>query len=127
MTDIEGRCPVYALLDNIRSAWNVGAIFRTADAAGLVAIAVLGLVLSAVFGGRMQAAESALGLSARKCFGQWRPLRFPIVLGAVLIHIAFWKALNQSPWWPGQAAASGGWIAAALVIALQWFVSVDDA
>ncbi len=34
-TDFSDRLPVYGLLDNIRSAWNVGSMFRTADAAGL--------------------------------------------------------------------------------------------
>ena len=29
------RMPAFALLDNIRSAWNVGAMFRTADAVAL--------------------------------------------------------------------------------------------
>lgn len=35
--------PVYALLDNIRSAWNVGSIFRTADAAGLSGLYLAGM------------------------------------------------------------------------------------
>ena len=37
------RCPVYALLDNIRSAWNVGSMFRTADAAGLAGLYLCGI------------------------------------------------------------------------------------
>lgn len=33
------RClPAWGLLDNIRSAWNVGSMFRTADAAGLAGL-----------------------------------------------------------------------------------------
>jgi len=35
--------PVFALLDNIRSAWNVGSIFRTADAAGLGGLYLAGM------------------------------------------------------------------------------------
>ena len=35
------RMPVFALLDNIRSAWNIGSMFRTADA-----VALNGLYLS---------------------------------------------------------------------------------
>jgi tRNA G18 (ribose-2'-O)-methylase SpoU len=35
--------PVYALLDNIRSAWNVGAMFRTADAVGLRGLYLCGM------------------------------------------------------------------------------------
>lgn len=37
------RCPVYALLDNVRSAWNVGSMFRTADAAGLAGLYLCGI------------------------------------------------------------------------------------
>ncbi len=37
------RCPVYGLLDNIRSAWNVGSMFRTADAAALNGLYLCGL------------------------------------------------------------------------------------
>ncbi len=35
--------PVYALLDNIRSAWNVGSMFRSADAAGLAGMYLTGM------------------------------------------------------------------------------------
>jgi len=35
--------PVYALLDNIRSAWNVGSMFRSADAAGLAGLYLTGM------------------------------------------------------------------------------------
>lgn len=34
---------IYAMLDNIRSAWNVGAIFRTADAAGVKHLYLCGI------------------------------------------------------------------------------------
>jgi len=37
------RMPVYALLDSIRSAWNVGSMFRTADAAGLAGLYLCGM------------------------------------------------------------------------------------
>jgi len=37
------RCPIYALLDNVRSAWNVGSMFRTADAAGLAGLYLSGI------------------------------------------------------------------------------------
>jgi len=39
----EGRMPSFALLDNIRSVWNVGSIFRTADAAGLGGLYLCGM------------------------------------------------------------------------------------
>ncbi|MBM4130185.1 RNA methyltransferase [bacterium] len=32
------RLPAWGLLDNVRSAWNVGSMFRTADAAGLAGL-----------------------------------------------------------------------------------------
>jgi len=34
---------IYALLDGIRSAWNVGSMFRTADAAGLAGLYLCGV------------------------------------------------------------------------------------
>lgn len=37
------RIPSYALLDNIRSVWNVGSIFRTADAVGLGGLYLCGM------------------------------------------------------------------------------------
>ena len=40
---IESKHQVYALLDNIRSAWNVGSIFRTSDGAGIKKIYLCGI------------------------------------------------------------------------------------
>jgi tRNA G18 (ribose-2'-O)-methylase SpoU len=40
---LDGRLPVFGLLDNIRSAWNVGSMFRTADAAGLGGLYLCGM------------------------------------------------------------------------------------
>lgn len=34
----DGRLPAWGLLDNVRSAWNVGSMFRTADAAGMAGL-----------------------------------------------------------------------------------------
>ena len=45
------RMPVYALLDNIRSVWNVGSMFRTADA-----VALAGTVLAPEYNRRPLAA-----------------------------------------------------------------------
>ncbi len=39
----EAQPPRCAVLDNLRSAWNVGAIFRTADAAGLAHLHLCGI------------------------------------------------------------------------------------
>lgn len=41
--DHVGRLPVSVLLDNVRSAYNVGAFFRTADAAGIEALVLSGI------------------------------------------------------------------------------------
>jgi tRNA G18 (ribose-2'-O)-methylase SpoU len=41
--DIQNRWIVGALLDNIRSAWNVGSIFRTADGIGLQKLYLCGI------------------------------------------------------------------------------------
>ncbi len=38
-----GRMPSFALLDNIRSVWNVGSIFRTADAVDLGGLCLCGM------------------------------------------------------------------------------------
>ncbi len=43
LTAENGRMPAYALLDNIRSAWNVGSMFRTADAVALGGLCLCGM------------------------------------------------------------------------------------
>lgn len=43
LTRADGRMPSYALLDNIRSVWNVGSMFRTADAVGLAGLYLCGM------------------------------------------------------------------------------------
>jgi tRNA G18 (ribose-2'-O)-methylase SpoU len=52
------RLPIAALVDNVRSLWNVGSIFRTADACG-----VREIVLSGITGcpPRVQISKTALG------------------------------------------------------------------
>lgn len=40
---LPGRMPAYALLDNIRSVWNVGSMFRTADAVALGGLILCGM------------------------------------------------------------------------------------
>jgi tRNA G18 (ribose-2'-O)-methylase SpoU len=44
--DAVGRLPVTVLLDNVRSMYNVGAFFRTADAAGVAQLALTGITAS---------------------------------------------------------------------------------
>ncbi len=63
-----GRCPVYALLDNIRSAWNVGAMFRTADAAGLAGLYLCGMTATPP---RPDLEKTALGASATVPWDYW--------------------------------------------------------
>ena len=63
-----GRMPVYALLDNIRSAWNVGSIFRTADAAGLAGLYLAGMTATPP---RPDLEKTALGATASVPWDYW--------------------------------------------------------
>jgi 23S rRNA (guanosine2251-2'-O)-methyltransferase len=63
------RCPVYGLLDNIRSAWNVGSMFRTADAAGLGGLYLCGMTATPP---RPDLEKTALGASANVPWDYWR-------------------------------------------------------
>jgi 23S rRNA (guanosine2251-2'-O)-methyltransferase len=63
-----GRCPVYGLLDNIRSAWNVGSMFRTADAAGLSGLYLCGLTAVPP---RPDIEKTALGASLTVPWDPW--------------------------------------------------------
>ncbi len=69
MTGIESRCPVYGLLDNIRSAWNVGSMFRTADAAGLAGLYLCGMTATPP---RPDVEKTALGASSTVPWDYWR-------------------------------------------------------
>jgi 23S rRNA (guanosine2251-2'-O)-methyltransferase len=60
--------PVYGLLDNIRSAWNVGSIFRTADAAGLSGLYLCGMTAVPP---RPDIEKTALGASATLPWDHW--------------------------------------------------------
>ena len=50
--------PIYGLLDNVRSLWNVGSIFRTSDAAGLRKLYLCGMT---GYPPRPEIAKTALG------------------------------------------------------------------
>jgi 23S rRNA (guanosine2251-2'-O)-methyltransferase len=63
-----GRCPIYGLLDNIRSAWNVGAMFRTADAAGLAGLYLCGMT---ALPPRPDIEKTALGASRSVPWDHW--------------------------------------------------------
>lgn len=65
----------YLILDNIRSAHNVGAIFRTADGAGVAKIFLVGTTPCPIdrFGRvRKEIAKTALG-AERTMVWEWRP------------------------------------------------------
>ena len=68
MVEIADCCPVYGLLDNIRSAWNVGAMFRTADAAGLGGLFLCGMTATPP---RPDLEKTALGASATVPWDYW--------------------------------------------------------
>lgn len=62
------RAPIYALLDNVRSAWNVGSIFRTADAAGLAGLFLCGMTATPP---RPDLEKTALGATRSVPWDYW--------------------------------------------------------
>lgn len=64
----EGRLPAYALLDNVRSAWNVGSMFRTADAAGLAGLYLTGVTATPP---RPDIEKTALGATQTVPWDYW--------------------------------------------------------
>lgn len=60
--DALGALPVVVLLDNVRSLYNVGAFFRTADAVGVQAIWLCGITATPP---RKEIAKTALGAENR--------------------------------------------------------------
>jgi len=62
------ECPIYGLLDNVRSAWNVGSMFRTADAAGLGGLYLCGMTPTPP---RPDLEKTALGASATMPWDYW--------------------------------------------------------
>ena len=63
-----GRMPVYALLDNIRSVWNVGSIFRTADAVALGGLYLAGMTATPP---RPDMEKTALGATRTVPWDYW--------------------------------------------------------
>jgi tRNA G18 (ribose-2'-O)-methylase SpoU len=59
---------IYALLDGIRSAWNVGSMFRTADAAGLAGLYLCGVTPTPP---RPDIEKTALGASLTVPWDYW--------------------------------------------------------
>ena len=58
----------YALLDNIRSVWNVGSMFRTADAAGLAGLYLCGMTATPP---RKDMEKTALGATLSVPWDYW--------------------------------------------------------
>ena len=65
---INGRMPSYALLDNIRSVWNVGSMFRTADAVGLGGLYLTGMTATPP---RRDMEKTALGATLTVPWDYW--------------------------------------------------------
>lgn len=63
------RAPFYALLDDVRSVWNVGSMFRTADAAGLGGLYLCGLTATPP---RADMEKTALGATLTVPWDYWR-------------------------------------------------------
>jgi len=65
----DGRMPSYAVLDNIRSVWNVGSIFRTADAVALAGLCLCGMTATPP---RPDMEKTALGATLSVPWNYWR-------------------------------------------------------
>jgi tRNA G18 (ribose-2'-O)-methylase SpoU len=63
-----GRLPCFALLDNIRSVWNVGSMFRTADAVGLGGLYLTGMTATPP---RKDIEKTALGATLTVPWDYW--------------------------------------------------------
>ena len=64
--------PVYVLLDNVRSMYNVGAFFRTADGAGIERLLLSGITARPP---KNAITKTALGAEARVC---WQSIDDPM-------------------------------------------------
>lgn len=63
------RAPIFGLLDNVRSVWNVGSMFRTADAAGLGGLYLCGMTATPP---RSDMEKTALGATETVPWDYWR-------------------------------------------------------
>lgn len=64
----DDRLPSFALLDNIRSVWNVGSMFRTADAVGLGGLYLTGMTATPP---RKDMEKTALGATLSVPWDYW--------------------------------------------------------
>ena len=84
--------PAFALLDNVRSAWNVGSVFRTADAVGLAGLFLCGLTPTPP---RPDIEKTALGASLTVPWDYWSdPVETVVCLQEAGIPVV---ALEQVP------------------------------
>lgn len=65
----DGRLPLYGMLDNVRSVWNVGSMFRTADAAGLGGLYLTGMTATPP---RKDMEKTALGATLTVPWDYWK-------------------------------------------------------
>lgn len=84
--------PLEALLDNIRSAWNVGSMFRTADGAGIHRLHLCGITATPQ---NQKVAKTALGAEVKV---DWNYYPDGTAAAAELVHKGFrlW-ALEHTP------------------------------
>lgn len=103
---------------------------RNADRRSRYALLGSGSVIGVMLGWQAVwsvATFSAISLALAKANGRWTTRRFPILLTAVLLHIAFWRALDASRFWPGSVADGWVWISTAVIIVVQWWtIDVRD-
>jgi tRNA G18 (ribose-2'-O)-methylase SpoU len=66
--DMAGRMPVYAILDNVRSVWNVGSMFRTADSVALGGLFLCGMTATPP---RPDIEKTALGATQSVPWDYW--------------------------------------------------------
>ncbi len=92
------RLPAYALLDNIRSTWNVGSMFRTADAVRLAGLYLCGLTATPP---RPDMEKTALGATLTVPWDYWENPRDAVRLlqGRGVTVVALEQAEGAIPIW----------------------------
>jgi tRNA G18 (ribose-2'-O)-methylase SpoU len=86
------RAPIYALLDDVRSVWNVGSMFRTADAVALGGLYLCGLTATPP---RPDMEKTALGATLTVPWDYWE--QAPDAVSALRSRGITVVALEQAP------------------------------
>ena len=86
------RIPVTSLLDNIRSVWNVGSMFRSADAAGLSGLFLTGMTATPP---RPDMEKTALGATETVPWDYWNSA--PEAVAAIRAQGTTIVAVEQTP------------------------------